>query len=41
MKGLFWILLGVVIGLMAAPRAGEATRREVVARVNQLFGSQG
>jgi gas vesicle protein len=41
MKGLFWILLGVAIALMIAPRSGEATRGEIFARVNELLGSQG
>lgn len=39
MKGLTWLLLGAAIGLMAAPRAGAATRKEILARINQAFGS--
>jgi gas vesicle protein len=38
-KGLVWILIGAAVGLMMAPRSGEATRREVLARINQVFGS--
>lgn len=41
MKGLKWILLGAVLALMLAPRSGEATRREVFARVHALLGTQG
>ena len=41
MKGLKWLLLGAVLALMLAPRSGEATRREVFARINQLLGAQG
>jgi gas vesicle protein len=39
MKGLIWILLGVAAGLMIAPRSGAGTRQEVMARINQVFGS--
>jgi hypothetical protein len=39
MKGLFWILLGAAVALWIAPRSGEATRREVFARVSALMGT--
>jgi gas vesicle protein len=38
-KGLIWLLVGAAIGLMAAPRSGASTRKEVLARINQAFGS--
>ena len=40
MKGLFWILLGAAIALWIAPRSGEATRREVFARVQSAVGME-
>jgi len=39
MKGLLWMLLGLAVGLMVAPRSGANARQEVLARVNQIFGS--
>ena len=39
MKGLLWMLLGLAVGLMVAPRSGANARQEVLARVNQVFGS--
>ena len=39
LKGLIWLLLGLAAGLMIAPRSGSGTRQEVMARINQIFGS--
>ncbi len=39
MKGLVWVLLGVAVGLMAAPRSGANARQQVMERINQIFGS--
>ena len=39
MKGLLWMLLGLAVGLMVAPRSGANARQEMLARVNQVFGS--
>lgn len=39
MKGLIWLVLGLAAGLMIAPRSGNGTRHEVMARINQIFGS--
>ena len=39
MKGLIWLLLGLAAGLMIAPRSGDGTRQEAMARINRIFGS--
>lgn len=36
---MIWILLGLAVGLMLAPRSGAAARQQVLARINQVFGS--
>ena len=36
MRGLAWILIGVGVGLLLAPRTGEETRQQLMERMQDL-----